>query len=263
MDSITKAVEKAREMRQAVAKPQQAPAAPTQVVYTQTRTVRLSQDELREKRIITEYEQGDFADAYKILRTRVLHVMRANGWNALGVTSCGPNEGKTLTAINLSIGLAMEENQTVLLVDMDLRRPSVHTAFGIRQSKGLSDCLVEDIPLQSVLVHPGISRLVVLPSTRPLYKSSEMVSSPRMVKLVQEIKTRYPSRLVVFDMPPILASDDVIAFSPYIDAVLLVVEAGKTQIEELGRATELLKKVNLIGSVLNKSTEAVPGAYYY
>jgi Mrp family chromosome partitioning ATPase len=112
--------------------------------------------------------------------------------------------------------------------------------------------------VEQILVHPQQNqRLVLLPGSKPVSSSSEMLSSLEMLELVQQLKKRYPSRLVIFDLPPVLASDDVLAFAPYLDAMLLVVEEGKTQREQLARAAELLQATNqnLIGTVLNKSAE--------
>jgi protein-tyrosine kinase len=89
----------------------------------------------------------------------------------------------------------------------------------------------------------------------PLLNSSEMLGSPKMAELVRELKARYPSRIVVFDLPPLLSAADVISFSPCVDATLLVVEEGKTQKQDLARAAEMLSSSALIGAVLNKSTE--------
>lgn len=225
------------------------------IEYTQTRTVKVARDVLRDKRVIAGFEPGIYTDSYKILHTHVLQKMRENGWNALAVTSPGQNEGKTLTAINLAISLAMEVDQTVLLVDANLRHPSVHQYFGMRDEPGLSDYLVSDTPLEEMLIHPDIGHFVILPGGRPLLNSSEMLGSPKMAELVQELKNRYPSRIVLFDLPPLLSVADALAFAPYVDAALLVVEEAKTGNEEIARAAGLLNSTNLIGTVLNKSLE--------
>lgn len=227
-----------------------------QIVYTRTRSVELSPKRLREKRIILANEQSAAADAYKILRTQVLQRMQERGWNALAVTSPGYGEGKSLTAINLAISLAMEVDKTVLLVDADLREPRLHGFFGVDPEPGLSDYLTSDTPLESILVHPGIGRFVLLPGGGPLLNSSEMLASRKMADLVQELKTRYPSRYVIFDLPPLLSAADVLAFSPHVDAALLVIEDAATKKEEIARAAQLLGGTHLIGTVLNKSREA-------
>src|SRR3972149_974675 len=204
MERIKQALEKARLERQ---KSGGASVPPTRsgsadisapVSYTRTRTVNMARSILQERRIISGFEQNAFTDAYKMLRTQVFQRLRENGWNSLAVTSPGLNEGKTLTAINLAISLAMEVNYTVLLVDADLRHPSVHSYFGFEAEYGLSDYLTADKPLSELLVHPeGIPGFVILPGGRPLANSAEMLNSPKMVRLVEELKTRYSWRLML------------------------------------------------------------------
>ena len=261
IDPITKALERVRQERQERHGPgfgigvQKRALVPAEISYTQTRRVTVYPGWLRQNRIITGDSADSYAHAYKVLRTQVSQRMRQHGWRTLAVTSPGQGDGKTLTAINLAISLAMESNQTVLLVDADLRRPSVHTYFGFEAQVGLRDHLQEATPVEQLLVHPEIRRLVILPGGAPLENSSEMLSSPMMLRLVQEVKRRYPSRLVIFDLPPVLATDDVLAFAPYLDASLLVIQDGKTPRDEATRAAEMLQAANhnLIGTVLNKA----------
>jgi capsular exopolysaccharide synthesis family protein len=189
--------------------------------------------------------------------------MRANNWQSLAITSPSEGCGKTLTAINLAISIAREVNQTVLLVDLDLRRPQIHRHFTDQDLPGISDYLVQDTPVANLLFNPkGVERLVVLPGHTSVSHSSEMLSSPKMVRLVEELKTRYPSRLVLLDMPPVLACDDVLAFSPHFDSLVLVAEEGGTVKETLARASVLLEKTEILGTVLNKSS-AISSDYYY
>ena len=265
MERIKQALEKARQERQKAGETLSGGRSPAHgslakggasesLIYSQTRTIDVAKDFLREKRVISGLEQDAFTDAYKILRTQVLQRLRENKWNSLAVTSPGENEGKTLTAINLAISLAMDVDCTVLLVDADLRHPSVHSYFGLEEAFGLSDYLISDKPLSELLIHPApVPGLVVLPGGKPLINSSEMLSSPKMVRLVEELKARYPSRIVLFDLPPLLSAADALAFSPYVDAALLILEEGKTQTQDAQHAVELLKGTSLIGTVLNKS----------
>jgi protein-tyrosine kinase len=273
LDYIKQALEQARADRlaagprpAAVATRQQGrqapPATGVQVTYTRTRTLPVDPERLRARRIIVGDASDPVADAYKVLRTRVLQRLRTNGWNALALTSPTQGNGKTVTAINLAISLAREVNQTVLLADLDLRRPSVVRYFSDEDLPGVSDYLLDSRELPEILINPGIERLVVLPGHSSFTNSSEMLSMPRMVRLVEELKTRYPDRIVLFDMPPLLSGDDVIAFSPYIDAIMLVVEDGKTAKDDLRRAWELLGKETIIGVVLNKA-DAATSAYGY
>lgn len=258
MERIKQALDKARQERQSLPDRPVADTAkatsPQEVQYTRTRTVKVPRNVLRENRIVTGIGDGPFTDAYKILRTQVLQRLRENDWNVLAVTSPGAAEGKTLTAINLAASLAMEVDYTVLLVDANLRHPSIHEQLRLPKGKGLSEYLLDDEPVENLLVHPeGFDHLTILPGGRPLMNSSEMLNSPKMTRLVEEMKQRYPSRIVIFDLPPVLSAADALAFSPYVDAALLVVEEGRTGRQDLERALELLGSTNVLGTVLNKA----------
>ena len=233
------------------------------VQYTNTAILKIHPHELSKNRIISGIDDDIATAEYNILRTRVVQRLRANNWNTLAITSPGPGAGKTLTSINLAISLAREINHTVMLVDLDLRKPNIARSFNCAPPYGIMDYWQDNVPLDEILFNPGIDRLVVLPGSRPVRNSSEVLSSPRMVALVNELRTRYPSRIIVFDLPPVLVSDDVLAFSPYVDAMLLVIEDGKTRKDELHHTAELLRDVNVIGTVLNKSKEKTSPYYYY
>ena len=227
---------------------------PPPIVYTRTRSLNIALSTLQQRRVMAAYDKGSFVDAYKILRTQVLHRLRENNWNVLGITSPGHGEGKTLTAVNLAVSLAMETSRTVLLVDADLRIPSIHEVFGLEDSPGLADYLLDDQPVEDLLVHPGIGSFVLLPAGRAISNSTEILTSPKMLALVEEFKNRYPARIVIFDLPPLLHTADVLAFSPYTDALLFVVEEGKTTAEQLQRALSLVKNSRpVLGTVLNKA----------
>jgi len=229
-------------------------AMPPPIIYTKTRSLNIPLSVLRQRRVMAAYDKGLFVDAFKILRTQVMHRLRENDWNVLGVTSPGHGEGKTLTAVNLAVSLAMETTQTVLLVDANLRNPSVHEVFGLKDCPGLADYLLDNEPVEDLLVHPGIGRFVLLPGGRAISNSTEILTSPKMLALVEEFKHRYPARIIIFDLPPLLYTADVLAFSPYTDALLLVVEEGKTTAEDVQRALSLVKNSRpVLGTVLNKA----------
>ncbi|ADE16372.1 tyrosine-protein kinase [Nitrosococcus halophilus Nc 4] len=266
LDYITKAVQQAQQERNIDAHKAKVTAIKRiEVNYDQIRTETVSEQHLHERRIISGLCDTEQVNSYKMLRTAVLQRLQKNGWNTFGVTSSIAGEGKTRTAINLSISLAMEGNHTVLLVDADLQRPAIHKYFGYALEKGLNDYLVGDTPIKDTLIHVAIGNLVTLPVRKPLQNSSGYLRSPKMATLVEEAKTRYSSRIVVFDLPPLLSTDDVIAFSPLLDSILLVIEDGAVTHEELARSAELLKDTNLLGTVLNKSKEKIMGygpSYY-
>ena len=262
MERIKKAIERARNERNNADSSSSAVSAGSEksaiagstenIKYTQTRSIPVDPEVLKKNRVIAHSSESYDRDKFRLLRTQVLQRMRSNKWNALAVTSARSGEGKSLIAVNLAIALAMEVNQTVLLVDLDMRRPSIHKYFDYTPDKGISDFLLHDTPLQDIMINPGIERLVILPGRDPIFNSSEMLSSPKMIALVDELKTRYPSRIVIFDLPPLLATDDALAFSPYVDSILLVAEDGKTSREDLKQVKTILKDTNIIGTVLNK-----------
>lgn len=197
--------------------------------------------------------------AYRMLRTRLMQSMRSNGWRVLGISSIGPDEGKTYTAINLAISIVAEIDQEAILVDLDLQRPSVHTQLGIdaEEFKSLSDYLQDGTKdLGDLLVSPGIERLGLLLSANPLQGSSDLLASARGKELFAELRGRLPSEAVVIvDLPPLLVADDALAVSPMLDALLLVVAEGQAERSDVAEARQMLNAFNIVGTVLNKSVD--------
>jgi Mrp family chromosome partitioning ATPase len=202
------------------------------------------EDLLVENRIVAAQPDSPSRSVYKMLRTRILHRMRTSNWNVLGVSGSGPGEGKTLSAINLAYSLSHDVNYEVILVDLDLRRPSVHSVLGLEPEKDLES-------------------LAVLPNMTSHRDSSEVLSSPQIVNLVGELRSLGRNTITVFDLPPVLAGDDVLAFSPLMDAILLIVAEGICKRPNLLAMQELLKDSEVIGMVLNRSREQSSSMEYY
>lgn len=269
MDRIKQALDKARAERltespTASRAEQNRTAGQNQLVnseakfeYSQTKVNPIDSVTLGEKCVVFGETNKAGLAAYKMLRTQVLQRMIARGWNALAVTSPAPGDGKTITAINLAISLARELHHTVLLVDMDLRNPNIHKYFGFQPRLGIGDYLLRGAEMSEVLINPDIERLVLLPGREVIENSSEILASPTMGKLVQELKSRYPSRIILFDLPPVLSADDALSFAPFVDAFLLVLRDGKTTKKEIERTMEILRDVPIVGTVLNDSAETV------
>jgi protein-tyrosine kinase len=232
-----------------------------QLEISRLRSVMLDPAVLEWNRVILD-DQSSASAAYKVLRTRVLQRMRRNNWKTLGVTGTCPEEGKSLTALNLSINLARHTGTSVVLVDMDLRKPSIHRHLGISPKHGLGDHLRGGVPLEHVAVRlGGIERLGVITNERSFANSSEILSSPQALDLVDQVK-QGEGRIAVFDLPPVFAGDDVLAFAPMVDALLIVLAQGTTKRKDLGGVRELLQNVNVVGAVLNRSSEEVAPYYY-
>ena len=235
---------------------------PGEIHYTYTRKVAVDMDRLRRQRLIVNGSDKPLWEAYKLLRTHILHRTKSEHRNTLMLTGPLPHEGKSLTAINLAIAISQKVGQTVLLVDGDMRIPSIHRYLDLPSGPGLVDFLTSGYPIADSLVHPeGLANLVVLPAGNPSSESAELLSSPRMLDLVRELKHFYPDRYVLFDLPPLIYADSL-AFAPIVDGIILVVESGKTPREEIIHARDLLKEFPVLGFVLNK-IDTMPGSYDY
>ena len=258
MEKIQQALERAKQQRQNADKSaviRQEKATDVQSIeYTRTQTIGGHVETQRKNRILSAMEHSAYADAFKILSTQIMQRMDEHQWSSLAITSVGDDEGKTTTAINLGISIAREIEYTVLLVDTNLRKPELHKYFGITPKLGLSDYLHNDIDLADVLIKPAdIDHLVFLPGGEPIMNSTEMLGSPKMCSLAQELKDRYPKRIIIFDLPPVLSTADTVSFVPCVDCALVVVEDDTTKEADLKKTIDLLSVTNIIGTVLNKS----------
>ena len=164
-------------------------------------------------------------------------------------------KARRLTAINLAIVLARDVNSWVFLVDLDLQRPQMAPYLGMSFDKGLSDYLGGQASFDDIVYEIGVDRLAVIPNARPLEQSSELLGSPRMQELCRSLAAEVPRRIVIFDMPPLLLSDDVIKSMPNVDGLLFVVSEGRTQRATLQQAREIMPEDKLIGIMLNRSAE--------
>ena len=232
----------------------------------QVRVIDVDQTALRKNLILVGDSARQPAEAaYRMLRTRVMRAMRGRGWSRLGVTATGPGEGKTLTAINLAVSIAAERSQPVVLVDLDFRQPRVSQYLGIGadQFLGLSDYLGgADGSLEDVIVSPGIEGLYCVMNGARIERSSDLLASPRGKSLLSDMAERLAGALVIFDLPPLLATDDALVVAPMIDGLLFVVADGQAVRSEVASAAKLLAEFNVIGTVLNKSSERVQQGYY-
>ncbi|MGO9612106.1 MAG: polysaccharide biosynthesis tyrosine autokinase [Dissulfurispiraceae bacterium] len=191
------------------------------------------------------------AEQYRKLRARILRATKKDFLNTIMVSSADIGDGKTVTAINLAVAMANEMDYTVILVDADLRKPSVHTYLGIEPKYGLSDYLAGKVSLPEVLIKTGIGGLVLLPAGSQTDNPAELLSSLKMRDLVDELKSRYKDRYVIFDSPPLLTVADALSLSGYVDGILFVLKAFETSQDATEKALSLLKGCRILGAVLN------------
>jgi len=236
--------------------------APETVAPQQYRAAPVDPEALERNRVLLRVHDVGISRAYKILRTRILHRLAANNWYTLAITGTAAGEGKTLTAINLALALAQDPNTSVFLVDLDLQRPQLGAYLGMSYEHGLSDYLTGQAEFEQIIYDIGVKRLAVVPNATSVENSSELLCSPKMGEFVNVLETQVPRRIILFDMPPLMVTDDVLAFAPRVNSFLLVVSQGQTARRTLANAKEVLSELNLMGVVLNRSTERNDSPYY-
>lgn len=255
---LRKALEKAKDQRQqAVDSPGKALTgngngpwmAP---VYSESRSFQIDLKVVEENRGVCMMPDAAEIQRYKILRTRILQQTKGRGLNTIMVTSPNKKEGKTVTCINMAFTFARELNQTVLLVDCDFTGQDIHRYLGIQSTASLVDYFLDDVPLNELIIWPGIEKLSLISGNRTVADSSELLSSPLMKTLVGDMKNRYDDRYILFDAPPVLEHADAISMAPLVDGVIMVVEAGRTTKRDVHRAVDMIPREKFLGFVLNR-----------
>ncbi|MEA3150917.1 MAG: protein-tyrosine kinase [Gammaproteobacteria bacterium] len=218
----------------------------------------------RDRRLLVGDDDKDGAAvaAYRMLRTRLLHRARSKNWVTIAVTSAGPNDGKTLTAVNLALSMAREKSREIILLDMDMRNPSVCRLMGVQPARQLRDYLEHGHGTDGMFFSIGSDNLLVSGSTAPTDQASELLSSPMFDQLVADLKQGTVNPIVLIDLPPVLVTDDALVVAPKIDAFLVVASEGLTARADLAKALDLLSEFPIAGVVLNRAAETTPGYDY-
>jgi receptor protein-tyrosine kinase/non-specific protein-tyrosine kinase len=193
------------------------------------------------------------AEEFRKLKSVLVKMTKGDGFfkNTIMVTSAVPNEGKTLTALNLAISLAQEFDHTVLLVDADLRRPSVQRYLNVSVKSGFSDCLLGETDISETIVGTGIGKLSVIQAGRAVPNPVELFTSHRMRDLIEEMKYRYNDRYLIFDTPPILPFAETRSLANLVDGVLFVIKERLASQDNIKEAVEALKGCELLGMIYN------------
>ena len=270
MSRIEDALEKAVKMRETGEKAvdeKKSSSAPYEApTYFESGDLSIDVDAVSDYVVTIKDPYSHAAEQYKKLRARILRATKKDFHNTIMVTSSESGEGKSLTAINLAVALANEIDHTVLLVDADLRKPSVHGYFGIAPTRGLGDYLRGEADFPELLIKTGVGKLVILPAGAPTEHSAELLSSERMKTLVQELKLRYRDRYIIFDTSPLLIIADALPLGSFMDGILFVIQEGRTPQKRVAHALSLLKGYNILGVVFNDHPQYVSKdlhPYYY
>jgi len=205
------------------------------------------------------------AEEYRKLKSVLVKMTTGERFrNCLMVTSSVPNEGKSLTALNLALSLAQELDHTVLLVDADLRRPSVHRYLNVEQGVGLSEVLKGEAQLGETIIATGIGKLSIIRAGRSVDNPAELFSSQRTKDVLRELKERYPDRYIILDTPPVLPFAESRSLAHLVDGVLFVVMERLASQANIRDAVESLKGCPLLGMVYNAATvDNNDGRYAY
>jgi len=257
MERLEAALEKARQDRETVqAKPVEkngntSKTLKTADLWASMRDVKISGRVARNNRIST-VKQGKQSGSYDLLRSRALRIMDENGWTSLAITSPNKTCGKTTVCANLAFSLSRQSDLRVIVLDMDLRRPSMHKILGQRPTNSLHQVLQDKHPIEDAFIRVAPNLAFALNNT-PATNPSELLQSKLTKSRLNEIREKYQPDLVIFDMPPMLVSDDNVGFLPSVDCALLIGAADSTTIAQLDVCEkELSVLTNVLGVVLNK-----------
>ena len=213
--------------------------------------------------------RSQLADEYRVIKRPLLtNALRkstptiARG-NLILVTSAVPGEGKTFTSINLALSMAVELDCTVLLVDADVARPAVLDRLGMQRTKGLLDVLTNPrLDLSDVMMRTNVDRLSILPAGTHHPRATELLASDGMNRLIDELASRYPDRILIFDAPPLLPSTESRVLATHMGQIVVVVEADRTRESTLTQALATLESCPVVMTLLNKVVGSNVGSYY-
>ncbi len=203
------------------------------------------------------------AECFKLLRAKIFTRNSESRPRSIMVTSPQPMDGKSMVAVNLAINIARGINEYVMLVDCDLRRPSMHRLLGLNAREGIREYLEKATSVASYLMKTPFKKLTLLPAGKPPPNPSELLSSEKMRLLVDELKARYEDRYIIFDAPAAQFSAETAFLASMTDAVLLVVRSGKTAKDLVLETIENVGRERILGVVFNASTESRRDYGYY
>ncbi|TSA44595.1 MAG: polysaccharide biosynthesis tyrosine autokinase [Deltaproteobacteria bacterium] len=225
-----------------------------------------TKDVVLDDRLVSFFDPSSMvAEQFKRLRTYVIKPGVENSPKTILVTSAMAGEGKSMIAINLAITIAVDLNSNALIVDCDLRNPSLSRWFGFREQKGLTNYLLGEALLPDLLVKTSVDKLTILPGGTVRENPVELIGSKKMKSLVADLKMRYDDRYIILDSSPLLATTEPRVLSDMADGIIFVIKSADTPRESVQQALKLIDKKRIIGVVLNQvqfKTEALIRRYF-
>ncbi|MCV2893676.1 CpsD/CapB family tyrosine-protein kinase [Lentibacter sp. XHP0401] len=218
---------------------------------------------LLKKRVVAHDTSRLESEVFSVLRTKVLLEMRKHGWKRIAITSPSRGCGKSFVSANLAISLSSHPDLRTVLLDLDLRRPSLNNYFGIETQNSISDALTGKVAVGDALSRIG-PRLAIGVGVNSLENTGVILSSAATGDVLAQIEASYSPDLIIFDTPPMNYLDDMLALFSHTDAVILLLGGGLSTQEETETAKDLIEQhSNLLGIILNKSHEQAISKYQY
>jgi Mrp family chromosome partitioning ATPase len=250
--------------------PKAAPILDPEASWKSIDRFELDAQRLADRNVITALRQDPSHTRFDILRTRMLQALSENGWKRIAITSPTKDCGKTFTAANLAISLSRQENCRTVLLDLDMRSPSLHKIFGVSDTGAIGDMLRGDIAPEAHLqgfapntISAGSHVALGFNGIVEPY-AAELLQDPSTQAVFEDIEKQFNPTVMLFDLPPALLNDDVIAMRPHIDALLIVAAGGSTKANDIKETERRLgEKIPLLGVILNKAENADVGDYPY
>jgi protein-tyrosine kinase len=236
-----------------------------------SRKVEIDLDALSSAGIVSPNSpRTQIADQFRVIKRPLIKNAMTKGTTAIAngnlimVTSALAGEGKSFTAINLAMSIATELDNTVMLVDADVARPSVLRVLGLPPSPGLLDLVLdESCDMSSVLLKTNIDKLSILPSGTPHERATELLASDAMIRLLSDIAKRYPDRIIIFDSPPLLLTTESRVLATHMGQVVMVIRAESTLQSDVQHALSTIEACPVKMVVLNQARTSSKGTYGY
>jgi len=220
--------------------------------------------------LVPQASRSQLADEYRVIKRPLIANAMAKGsmpiqnGNLIMVTSALPGEGKSFTAINLAISIAMELDNTVMLVDADVARPSVLNMLGLPPARGLLDVVDKNsVDISDVLLRTNIEKLSILPSGTQHARATELLASDAMVRLLEDMSRRYSDRIIIFDSPPLLLTTESRALATHMGQIVVVVHAEHTAQAAVKQAVDTISACPVKMMVLNQARQSSTDGYGY
>ena len=215
--------------------------------------------------IVVLEEGSAISEQYKILREQLKRLRTEAGVRSIAITSPVKRDGKTTVSVNLAAAIALEYEEKVILIDADLRAPSVHRYFNDDGTYGLTEFLSSNSlgNIGELVRDTHVSGLRYIPAGKPTRFASELLAKEKMRRLIEEVHSEFPGHMVVIDSPPVLATPDPMVLSRFIDGVVMVIRAGKTPKDYLAKALSSFSSSKILGIVLNGADLGLGSKYYY